>query len=87
MGHGMSLDVAAVVIAAGMLLTGIALVMVFGGFFAERRLRDRLEDLDARTGRGPRTIQMAPARRVGTSGGRQTRAERRGRVERGARVT
>ncbi len=67
-GHGMSLDVAAVVIAAGILLTVIALVMVFGGFFAERRLRDRLEDLDARTSMGPRTIQMATLRRVEKSG-------------------
>ena len=37
---------------------------VFGGFFAERRLRDRLEDLDRRTSTGPRMIQMANLRRV-----------------------
>lgn len=67
-GHGMSLDMAAVLIAAGIVLTLIALVMVFGGFFAERRLRDRLEDLDARTRAGPRKIQMATLRRVEKAG-------------------
>jgi len=45
-GHGMSLEAMALLIAAGFLVTVVALVFVFGGFFAERRLRDRLEDLD-----------------------------------------
>ena len=66
--HGMSLDMAAALLAGGALVTLVALVMVFRGFFAERRLRDRLEDLDARTSAGPRTIQMATLRRVEKSG-------------------
>ncbi|MBS0548069.1 MAG: type II secretion system F family protein [Proteobacteria bacterium] len=64
----MSLDMAALLLAVGILATLVALVMVFRGFFAERRLRDRLEDLDARTSAGPRTIQMATLRRVEKSG-------------------
>ncbi len=67
-GHGMSLDTTALLIAAGFLVTLLALVFVFGGFFAERRLRDRLEDLDARTRSGPRKIQMATLRRVEKAG-------------------
>ena len=67
-GHGMSLDATALLIAAGFLVTLLALVFVFSGFFAERRLRDRLEDLDARTRSGPRKIQMATLRRVEKSG-------------------
>mgnify|MGYP003345329911 CR=1 FL=1 len=47
-----------------LIVTLMALGMVFGGFFAERRLRDRLEDLDRRTSTGPRMIQMANLRRV-----------------------
>jgi tight adherence protein B len=46
----------------------LALGAVFGGFFAERRLRDRLEDLETRTRSGPRTIQMATLRRVERAG-------------------
>jgi tight adherence protein B len=67
-GHGMSLDAVALMIAAGFVLTLVALLFVFGGFFAERRLRDRLEDLDARTKSGPRKIQMATLRRVEKTG-------------------
>jgi len=67
-GHGMNLDTAAVVIAAGFLVTLVALVFVFNGFFAERRLRDRLEELDTRNRMGPRKIQMATLRRVEKAG-------------------
>ncbi len=67
-GNAMSLDVVAMVIAAGFLVTVIAVVFVFGGFFSERRLRDRLEDLDARTRSGPRMIQMATLKRVEKAG-------------------
>ena len=71
MGEGapnISLDEVTLVIALGMGLTIIALGMVFGGFFAERRLRDRLEDLDTRAHAGQRTIQMATLRRVERAG-------------------
>ena len=68
-GNGaLSLDAAAMVIAAGFFVTVVAVVFVFGGFFAERRLRDRLEDLDARTRSGPRMIQMATLKRVEKAG-------------------
>lgn len=67
-GPGASLDTVAMLIAAGFLVTLIALVFVFGGFFAERRLRDRLEDLDSRTRAGSRKIQMATLRRVEKAG-------------------
>jgi len=63
---GLSLGVQEVtlIIAGGVGLTFIILGMVFGGFFAERRLRDRLEDLENRTKAGPRNLQMATLRRV-----------------------
>jgi tight adherence protein B len=67
-GAAMSLDTVAAVIAAGFLVTLVAVVFVFGGFFAERRLRDRLEDLDARTRSGARKIQMATLKRVENAG-------------------
>ncbi len=68
-GNGaLSLDAAAMVIAAGILVTVVAVIFVFGGFFAERRLRDRLEDLDARTRSGPRMTQMATLKRVEKAG-------------------
>jgi tight adherence protein B len=41
---------------------------VFSGFFAERRLNDRLEDLEDRTRSGKRTLQMATLRRVEKQG-------------------
>jgi tight adherence protein B len=66
--HGMSLETMALLIAVGVTITALALFLVFGGFFAERRLRDRLEDLDARTRSGPRAIQMATLRRVEKTG-------------------
>jgi tight adherence protein B len=61
---GMSPEQVAVLVALGVAMTMIALGVVFGGFFAERRLRDRLEDLEARTRSGPRSLQMATLRRV-----------------------
>jgi tight adherence protein B len=67
-GHGLDVGLAAILIAVGVTLTFIALCVVFGGFFAERRLRDRLEDLEQRTRSGSRTLQMATLRRVEKSG-------------------
>jgi tight adherence protein B len=66
--NALNLEQVSLLIAAGMATTLIAMGMVFGGFFAERRLRDRLEDLDRRTRSGPRTIQMATLKRVEKSG-------------------
>ena len=66
--HGLDLDTVTSLISAGFVLTFVALYAVFGGFFAERRLRDRLEDLDARTKAGPHTLQMATLRRVEKEG-------------------
>lgn len=66
--HGLGLAEVTFLIAAGLTLTILALGLVFGGFFAERRLRDRLEDLEARTRAGPRSLQMATLRRVENSG-------------------
>jgi len=66
--HGFDLDMVTILISVGFVLTFAALYVVFGGFFAERRLRDRLEDLDARTQAGPRTLQMATLRRVEKAG-------------------
>jgi tight adherence protein B len=67
-GHGLDIGTAALLIAAGVTLTFIALCVVFGGFFAERRLRDRLEDLEQRTRSGLRTLQIATLRRVEKTG-------------------
>jgi tight adherence protein B len=66
--HSLSLEQAALLIAVGVTMTGIALFMVFGGFFAERRLHDRLEDLEDRTRSGKRTLQMATLRRAEKQG-------------------
>jgi tight adherence protein B len=66
--HAFDLDTVTILISAGFVLTFAALRVVFGGFFAERRLRDRLEDLDARTQAVPRTLQMATLRRVEKAG-------------------
>ena len=66
--NALNLEQVSLLIAAGMATTLMAMGMVFGGFFAERRLRDRLEDLDRRTRSGPRTIQMATLKRVEKSG-------------------
>jgi tight adherence protein B len=46
----------------------MALCVVFNGILAERRLRDRLEDLEGRTKGGPRKLQMATLRRVDKTG-------------------
>jgi tight adherence protein B len=67
-GHPMSVEQVAILIATGVTFTFIALYIVFGGFFAERRLRDRLEDLEGRTSVGKRTLQMATLRRVEKQG-------------------
>ncbi len=69
----MSLDMVAMVIAAGFLVTLVAVIFVFGGFFAERRLRDRLEDLDARTRSGPRLMTRNRSRRSYSPQARRTR--------------
>jgi tight adherence protein B len=63
-GHGLSIDLLALYIALGIGMTILALGVVFGGFFAERRLRDRLEDLELRTRSGHRSVQMATLRRA-----------------------
>jgi tight adherence protein B len=67
-GEGLDLDQVVTLIAVGLALTFIALGLVFGGFFAERRLRDRLEDLETRTRAGARTLQMATLRRAEKTG-------------------
>jgi tight adherence protein B len=66
--HGLDLETVTMLIAAGMALTFIALCVVFSGFFAERRLRDRLEDIETRALAGPRSLQMATLRRVDRAG-------------------
>jgi tight adherence protein B len=67
-GHDLSVDQLALYIAVGIGMTILALGIVFGGFFAERRLRDRLEDLKLRTRSGHRAIQMATLRRADRGG-------------------
>jgi tight adherence protein B len=67
-GHGLAIDQLTVLIGVGMAMTILALGVVFGGFLAERRLHDRLEDLEARARSGPRAIQMATLRRVEKAG-------------------
>ena len=67
-GHGLGIDQLTLYIAVGIGMTILALGTVFGGFFIERRLRDRLEELEVRTRSGPRTIQMATLRRVEKAG-------------------
>ncbi|HZY52999.1 MAG TPA: type II secretion system F family protein [Reyranella sp.] len=64
LGHSMTLDQAAILIAVGVTATFAALHAVFSGFFAERRLNDRLEDLEGRARTGKRTLQMATLRRA-----------------------
>jgi tight adherence protein B len=65
---GQGLDQVTILIAVGMAMTILALGVVFGGFLTERRLNDRLEDLEGRTRLGPRTIEMATLRRVEKAG-------------------
>jgi len=67
-GHPLGADDVALLIAAGVGLTFITLCIVFSGFLAERRLRDRLEDLEGRTRDGGRNLQMATLRRVDQAG-------------------
>src|SRR5260370_7878762 len=62
-GHGLDLASVTILIATGLTLTFVALSLVFGGFFAERRLRDRLEDIETRARTGSRALQMATLRR------------------------
>ena len=65
---GLDLGTVTVLIAAAMALTFAALCVVFGGFFAERRLRDRLDDIETRARTGSRPLQMATLRRVDQAG-------------------
>ena len=67
-GHGLDLASVAILISSGLTLTFVALSLVFGGFFAERRLRDRLEDIETRARTGSRPLQMATLRRVDKTG-------------------
>lgn len=67
-GHHLSVDQVALLLAAGAGLTFITLCVVFGGILAERRLRDRLEDLESRAQGGPSKLQMATLRRVDKTG-------------------
>jgi len=65
---GLDLGTVTMLIAFGAGLTFLALCIVFGGFFAERRLRDRLEDIETRALTGSRSLQMATLRRVERQG-------------------
>src|SRR5258708_15432061 len=67
-GHGLDLETVTMVIAGGMALTFTALCVVFTAFFAERRLRDRLEDIETRALTGSRSLQLATLRRVERAG-------------------
>ena len=67
-GAGLDLGTVTIVVAIGAGLTFLALCVVFGGFFAERRLRDRLEDIETRALTGSRSLQMATLRRVERQG-------------------
>jgi tight adherence protein B len=67
-GQGLDLTSVTIIIAAGLTLTFVALSLVFGGFFAERRLRDRIEDIETRARTGSRTLQMATLRKVDKAG-------------------
>jgi len=66
--HDLDFETVIILIAVGMALTFLALCVVFGGFFAERRLRDRLEDIEARARTGLRSGQTATLRRVEKAG-------------------
>ena len=65
---GLDLGTVTTLIAFGAGLTFLALCIVFGGFFAERRLRDRLDDIETRALTGSRSLQMATLRRVERQG-------------------
>ncbi|MCF8532749.1 MAG: type II secretion system F family protein [Reyranella sp.] len=62
------LDTVTLLLSAGFVVTFVALYAVFGGFFAERRLRVRLEDLEIRTQIGPRQLELASLRRIEKAG-------------------
>ena len=51
-GAGLDLETTSMAIAIGATLTFTALYIVFSGFFDERRLRDRLEDVEQRVRTG-----------------------------------
>jgi tight adherence protein B len=69
LGHySMNLDQVVILIACGVTFTFVALYVVFSGFFDERRLNDRLEDLEDRTRSGKRSLQMATLRRAERQG-------------------
>jgi len=69
LGHSeLTLEQVTIVIACGVTVTFVALYVVFNGFFAERRLNDRLEDLEDRARSGKRSLQMATLRRVENKG-------------------
>lgn len=65
---GLDLGLVTILIALGAGLTFLTLCVVFGGFFVERRLRERLEDIETRARTGSRTLQMATLRRVEKQG-------------------
>jgi tight adherence protein B len=67
-GYHLSADQVALLVAVGAGLTFLALCVVFNGMLAERRLRDRLEDLEGRAKGAPRKLQMATLRRVDKTG-------------------
>jgi len=67
-GDRLGADEVALFIAVGAGLTFITLCIVFGGILAERRLRDRLEDIESRTRGGPGKLKMATLRRVEKAG-------------------
>jgi tight adherence protein B len=67
-GKGLDLTSVTMLIVSGLTLTFVALSLVFGGFFAERRLRDRLEDIETRARTGSRPLQMATLKRVDKAG-------------------
>ena len=66
--NGLGIGEVTLFVAVGTALMIMALGVVFGGFFAERRLHDRLENLDARSRSGIRTIQIATLRRTEKAG-------------------
>jgi tight adherence protein B len=65
---GLDIDTVTLLIGCGIGIILVALIVVFGGFFEERRLKDRLDDIEARAKAGPRNVQMATLRRVERSG-------------------
>ncbi len=67
-GHALDLGTVTILIAAGVALTFVAFCLAFGGFFAQRRLRDRLEDIEARARTGAHPLQTATLRRVDKAG-------------------